>query len=111
MKRRVAMSASDFQTPSQTRYEPRNGCTNERRAGRRNFDLPYQPVLDGAVMVTVKIAWFNPDDPDAFAATGGWQSFRALVYQRSAAQPAIYIALPRRHAHLPAILRPWGVRL
>lgn len=39
------------------------------------LDPPLPPVPDGAVMVTVKIARFNPDDPDAFAATGGWQSF------------------------------------
>ena len=30
------------------------------------------PVPDGAVMVTLKIARFNPEDPDA----AGWQSFR-----------------------------------
>ncbi len=34
------------------------------------------PVPDGAVMVTLKIARFNPEDPDAFADSGGWQSFR-----------------------------------
>ncbi|EUA91285.1 succinate dehydrogenase and fumarate reductase iron-sulfur family protein [Mycobacterium ulcerans str. Harvey] len=28
------------------------------------------------MMVTVKIARYNPDDPEAFASTGGWQSFR-----------------------------------
>ena len=33
-------------------------------------ELP--PVPDGAVMVTLKIARFNPEDPDA----QGWQSFR-----------------------------------
>ena len=27
-------------------------------------------------MVTVKIARFNPDQPDAYTETGGWQSFR-----------------------------------
>ncbi len=37
---------------------------------------PLPPVPEGAVMVTLKIARFNPDDPDKFAATGGWQSFR-----------------------------------
>ena len=37
---------------------------------------PLPPIPDGAVMVTVKIARFNPDEPDAFAETGGWQSFR-----------------------------------
>jgi succinate dehydrogenase / fumarate reductase, iron-sulfur subunit len=37
---------------------------------------PLPPIPEGAVMVTVKIARFNPDDPDAFAETGGWQSFR-----------------------------------
>src|ERR1700752_5383915 len=30
------------------------------------------PVPEGAVMVTLKIARFNPEDPD----TAGWQSFR-----------------------------------
>src|SRR4029077_3177024 len=30
------------------------------------------PVPEGAVMVTLKIARFNPEDPDA----AGWQSFR-----------------------------------
>ena len=33
-------------------------------------ELP--PVPDGAVMVTLKIARFNPEDPD----TSGWQSYR-----------------------------------
>ena len=37
---------------------------------------PLPPIPDGAVMVTVKIARFNPDQPEAFAETGGWQSFR-----------------------------------
>ncbi|MGV0801317.1 2Fe-2S iron-sulfur cluster-binding protein, partial [Mycolicibacterium elephantis] len=37
-------------------------------------DLP--PVPEGAVMVTLKIARFNPEDPDAHADSGGWQSFR-----------------------------------
>ncbi|BBY22459.1 hypothetical protein MSTO_26640 [Mycobacterium stomatepiae] len=32
---------------------------------------PLPRVPDGAVMVTLKIARFNPDDPDAFAKTGG----------------------------------------
>ena len=27
-------------------------------------------------MVTVKIARFNPDNPDSFGETAGWQSFR-----------------------------------
>ena len=35
-------------------------------------DPPLPPVPDGAVMVTLKIARFNPEDPDA----AGWQSFR-----------------------------------
>src|ERR1700678_1380206 len=39
-------------------------------------DPPLPPVPDGAVMVTLKIARFNPDEPDAFTETGGWQSFR-----------------------------------
>src|SRR5687767_938263 len=33
---------------------------------------PLPPVPDGAVMVTLKIARFNPENPDA----AGWQSFR-----------------------------------
>jgi succinate dehydrogenase / fumarate reductase iron-sulfur subunit len=33
---------------------------------------PLPPVPEGAVMVTLKIARFNPDDPDAT----GWQSYR-----------------------------------
>lgn len=35
-------------------------------------DPPLPPVPDGAVMVTLKIARFNPEHPD----TAGWQSFR-----------------------------------
>src|SRR3979490_2208927 len=35
-------------------------------------DPPLPPVPDGAVMVTLKIARFNPENPDA----AGWQSFR-----------------------------------
>ncbi len=37
---------------------------------------PLPPIPEGAVLVTVKIARFNPDQPDAFVETGGWQSFR-----------------------------------
>ncbi|GFG72972.1 succinate dehydrogenase iron-sulfur subunit [Mycobacterium botniense] len=37
-------------------------------------DLP--PIPEGAVMVTLKIARFNPEEPDKYANTGGWQSFR-----------------------------------
>ena len=40
------------------------------------LEPPLPAIPEGAVMVTVKIARFNPDDPDAFAKTGGWQSFR-----------------------------------
>ena len=40
------------------------------------LEPPLPPIPDGAVMVTVKIARFNPDQPDAYAETGGWQSFR-----------------------------------
>ena len=40
------------------------------------LESPLPPVPEGAVMVTVKIARFNPDQPDAYAETGGWQSFR-----------------------------------
>ena len=39
-------------------------------------DPPLPPVPPGAVMVTLKIARFNPDDPEAYTASGGWQSFR-----------------------------------
>lgn len=39
-------------------------------------DPPLPPVPPGAVMVTLKIARFNPDDPEAYAESGGWQSFR-----------------------------------
>ncbi len=35
-------------------------------------DLPLPPIPDGAVMVTLKIARFNPEDPDS----AGFQSFR-----------------------------------
>jgi succinate dehydrogenase / fumarate reductase iron-sulfur subunit len=37
-------------------------------------DPPLPPVPEGAVMVTLKIARFNPEDPDAHASSGGWQS-------------------------------------
>ena len=40
------------------------------------LEPPLPAIPDGAVMVTVKIARFNPDQPEAFAKTGGWQSFR-----------------------------------
>ena len=40
------------------------------RGRRKEPALP--PIPDGAVMVTLKIARFNPEDPDA----AGWQSFR-----------------------------------
>ena len=40
------------------------------------LEPPLPPIPAGAVMVTVKIARFNPDQPEAFAETGGWQSFR-----------------------------------
>ena len=39
-------------------------------------DPPLPPVPPGAVMVTLKIARFNPEDPDAYAESGGWQSVR-----------------------------------
>src|SRR4051795_266612 len=35
-------------------------------------DPPLPPIPDGAVMVTLKIARFNPEEPDG----AGWQSFR-----------------------------------
>ena len=40
------------------------------------LEPPLPEIPEGAVMVTVKIARFNPDQPEAFAETGGWQSFR-----------------------------------
>ena len=40
------------------------------------MEPPLPPIPDGAVMVTIKIARFNPDQPDAYTETGGWQSFR-----------------------------------
>ena len=39
-------------------------------------DPPLPPVPDGAVMVTLKIARFNPEKPDANGGTGEFQSFR-----------------------------------
>jgi succinate dehydrogenase / fumarate reductase, iron-sulfur subunit len=42
--------------------------TEQAEAG----DPPLPPVPDGSVMVTLKIARFNPETPD----TAGWQSFR-----------------------------------
>ena len=34
------------------------------------------PIPDGSVMVTLKIARFDPENPDRFADSGGWQSYR-----------------------------------
>ena len=34
------------------------------------------PVAPGSVMVTLKIARFDPENPDKYADGGGWQSFR-----------------------------------
>src|ERR1700749_4234099 len=39
-------------------------------------DPPLPPIPEGAVMVTLKIARFNPENPDQYAGSGGWQSFR-----------------------------------
>src|SRR5262249_47570312 len=39
-------------------------------------DPPLPPIPDGAVMVTLRIARFNPENPDQYADSGGWQSFR-----------------------------------
>ncbi|OBH16189.1 succinate dehydrogenase iron-sulfur subunit [Mycolicibacter sinensis] len=39
-------------------------------------DPPLPPVPEGARMVTLKIARYNPENPDQYAATDGWQSFR-----------------------------------
>jgi succinate dehydrogenase / fumarate reductase, iron-sulfur subunit len=33
-------------------------------------EQPLPPIPDGALMVTVKIARFNPDEPDAVTETG-----------------------------------------
>ena len=48
-------------------------------------DLPLPPVPDGAVMVTLKIARFNPENPDArrLAELPG-----AVPADRPAAEPA-----------------------
>ena len=37
---------------------------------------PLPPVPMGSVMVTLRIARFNPENPDQYADSGGWQSFR-----------------------------------
>ncbi len=50
--------------------------TEEEAEVDTSLEPPLPAIPDGAVMVTVKIARFNPDQPDAFAETGGWQSFR-----------------------------------
>src|SRR5574337_2087325 len=39
-------------------------------------DPPLPPVPEGAQMVTLKIARYNPENPDQYAASDGWQSFR-----------------------------------
>jgi succinate dehydrogenase / fumarate reductase iron-sulfur subunit len=39
-------------------------------------DPPLPPIPEGAVMVTLKIARHNPENPEQYADTGGWQSFR-----------------------------------
>ena len=39
-------------------------------------DPPLPPIPEGAVMVTLRIARFNPENPDQYADSGGWQSFR-----------------------------------
>src|ERR1700692_2203271 len=65
-----------------------NGSTDDEPLARRadvmtitpDLESPATPdappVPEGAVMVTLKIARFNPEDPDAHASSGGWQSFR-----------------------------------
>ena len=39
-------------------------------------DPPLPPIPEGSVMVTLRIARFNPENPDQYADSGGWQSFR-----------------------------------
>src|SRR6202000_2736821 len=39
-------------------------------------DPPLPAIPEGAVMVTLRIARFNPENPDQYADSGGWQSFR-----------------------------------
>jgi succinate dehydrogenase / fumarate reductase iron-sulfur subunit len=39
-------------------------------------DPPLPPIPEGAVMVTLRIARFNPENLDQYADSGGWQSFR-----------------------------------
>src|SRR6202034_3291260 len=38
---------------------------------------PLPAIPEGSVMVTLRIARFNPENPDQYADSGGWQSFRA----------------------------------
>src|SRR3984893_19466004 len=42
----------------------------------RGGDPPLPPIPEGSVMVTLRIARFNPENPDQYADSGGWQSFR-----------------------------------
>src|SRR6202034_763856 len=37
---------------------------------------PLPAIPEGSVMVTLRIARFNPENPDQYADSGGWQSFR-----------------------------------
>src|SRR6202046_5442091 len=37
---------------------------------------PLPPIPEGSVMVTLRIARFNPENPDQYTDSDGWQSFR-----------------------------------
>ncbi|MCB0924971.1 MAG: succinate dehydrogenase iron-sulfur subunit, partial [Mycobacterium sp.] len=50
--------------------------TSAQTTAEQSADTPLPPIPQGAVMVTLKIARFNPEDPDAHSDSGGWQSFR-----------------------------------
>jgi succinate dehydrogenase / fumarate reductase iron-sulfur subunit len=51
---------------------PENEVSQATPAG----DPPLPPIADGSVMVTLRIARFNPENPDQYGDSGGWQSFR-----------------------------------
>jgi succinate dehydrogenase / fumarate reductase, iron-sulfur subunit len=51
---------------------PKNEVSQAAPAG----DPPLPAIPEGSVMVTLRIARFNPENPDQYADSGGWQSFR-----------------------------------
>src|SRR5271167_1509201 len=54
---------------------PKNEVSHAAPAGDPQGP-PLPPVPMGSVMVTLRIARFNPENPDQYADSGGWQSFR-----------------------------------